>query len=311
MSHKNNKKLRSLLIIIFVMICCFNFQTFAGWVQRENKSYQYVNEQTGELVKNNWIQTNYGYYYLDKDGYMATGWFLINDDYYYFSTNGIMQTGFITTNDNTYYLDVDTGKMVKGWIQIKEDDVVDYYYFKENGAMAKNWLQINNDWYYFQDGKAIIDAWAAINNKWYHFNQDGKMHTGWFSQNGKYYYLSTQSGQMMTGFITDNQGYQYYLNPQDGTLVMSQTVDIAGNTYTFNDKGQVVTNYTVVPLNNQTTTNYVQSFNYNTGDIVSNDAFVAVGISPSTQTNETQITTTQKIIKQQEPLKEGSTEGPN
>ena len=220
-------------ILIIIMIICFNINAYAGWVLKDNKMYQYVNDQTNEIVKNNWIKTNYGYYFLDKDGYMATGWYLINDDYYYFSTNGIMQTGFITTNDETYYLDVETGKMVKGWVQIKEDDVVDYYYFDESGKLSKDWQKVGDDWYYFKDGKAIIDAWANINNKWYHFDTDAKMHTGWYSQDGKYYYLSKENGQMQTGFITDNQGYRYYLNPENGVLVMNQTVNIAGSVYSM------------------------------------------------------------------------------
>lgn len=302
---KNEKLIQQYVkMIIMIVFVCFanNKNMYCQWIQN-NGQYQYVDSQTGQLVVNNWIQTNQGYYFLDTNGNMVKGWCLINGKYYYFGSNGLMQTGFITTNNDVYYLDVHNGAMVTGWIEVTTDGISEYYYFKENGTMAIGWLQINGKWYYFKDGKCMIGVWGNIDNHWYFFDKDGSIKTGWLNQNGKYYYLNPANGQMVTGFVEDASGNKYYLDPSNGTLVIGTTINIAGIMWTFDQAGRAV-------ASQQTVVNTQQSAStFNTGDIVENGAKIMIGTAPGQ--NAQAVTNDIQAIKSNTQLTEGLTVGPS
>lgn len=73
-----------------------------------NGRWQY-NDATGNPVKNNWFfDRNYGKnYFLQADGYMATGWLSYNGKWYYLGSDGGMQTGWIIDGGKYYYLYAD------------------------------------------------------------------------------------------------------------------------------------------------------------------------------------------------------------
>ena len=297
------KKIIATSFIFVVFFCIANIKvSYSQWVQN-NGQYQYYDAQTGQLVVNNWIQTNQGYYFLDSNGNMVKGWCLINGKYYYFGSNGLMQTGFITTNDEVYYLDVKSGALVNGWIEVTQDGISEYYYFKPNGTMAVGWFQIDGKWYYFKDGKCMIGVWGNIDNHWYYFNNDGSIKTGWLNLNGKFYYLNPANGQMVTGFVQDANGNSYYLDPTNGTLTIGTTVNISGIMYTFDQAGRAVSSQ-------QTTVNTnILNNTFNTGDIVNNGSQIVIGIAPSQNANA--VTSDIQAIQSSSQLTEGLTVGPS
>ena len=299
------KKLISGFLLGLFFVIIFNTNNYSNWVSNNNR-YMYMNNQTGQYVVNNWVQTSNGYYYLDANGYMVTGWYLINGKYYYFNDDGLMVTGFLDWQNNTYYLNPENGQMVVGWVQRNDLGVINYLYFDENnGAMIKSWKQINKDWYYFYDGNCLINVWAEINGAWYHFDPSGKMSTGWIENNNKIYYLSPANGQLQKGWIQDDKGNQYYLKDQDGSLARSEVLMIAGTNYTFNEYGML----TNVNQNNVATSqsSEIGTYHYNMNSIQGN---VSIGISPGTLNNSAGITYTEQLINQNTPLTYGQTTGP-
>lgn len=235
------RKIYKKIIFALIILTIVNISTminFAGW-QQVGVDFYYVNDQTAQYVRDNWLKTQYGYYYLDETGKMVRGWRLINNEYYYFADNGLMQTGFVEAGGYKYYMD-ETGKMVRGWVELVSGGEATYYYLDENGQLVNGWKTIGEYWYYFNDYKCIVDSWANVNGEWYRFNKYGQLVTGWYLQGGKYYYLSQTSGQMVKGWIQDVNGYKYYLSPIDGTLAQNTTLEIDGLTYTFNQSGQVI-----------------------------------------------------------------------
>lgn len=99
-----------------------------------NADWQYVDE-TGETKKNVFFTdpVNGKTYYLQYNGYMATGWNKVGGDWYYFGSNGITQTGWVKVDGKWYYLDWN-GRMRTGWIF----DGGNYYYLYTDGSMAAN-----------------------------------------------------------------------------------------------------------------------------------------------------------------------------
>lgn len=245
-AHNKNKPkpkpltVKSLLyvVLVFMLCVCMNISSFASWVQSDGR-LQFLNDQTGQIVKSQWLQSSSGYYFLDENGYVTIGWKQIDGSWRYFDNNGIMKTGWLEINNDTYYLKSD-GSMVTGWLKQIIDNTTYYYYFKQNGKRATGWLQIDGEWYYFlSTGEAVINHWAKIEDKWYHFGTDGKMTTGWYVQDGNYYFLNTQTGERVTGWVTDNKGLTYYLDPDTGIMLRNTSKTINGITYIFGNNGAV------------------------------------------------------------------------
>lgn len=102
------------------------------WISINGK-WQY-HDALGNSLMNTWFyDKNSGKkYYLQDDGYMATGWIYNNGAWYYLDASGAMQTGWKQIGPAWYYLDND-GKMKTGWIK---DISGNYYYLYPSGAMA-------------------------------------------------------------------------------------------------------------------------------------------------------------------------------
>ena len=100
-----------------------------------NGRWQY-NDSLGNPLKNTWFyDRNYNKnYYLQSDGYMATGWINNNGTWYYLDGSGTMQTGWKQINSNWYYLD-NSGKMKTGWFKDIDEK---YYFLNYTGEMFTN-----------------------------------------------------------------------------------------------------------------------------------------------------------------------------
>lgn len=74
------------------------------WVQANGK-WMYIDERRVPL-KNVFFndKVNGKTYYLQYNGYMATGWCKVVNNWYYFGINGAMQTGWILDGGKYYYL---------------------------------------------------------------------------------------------------------------------------------------------------------------------------------------------------------------
>lgn len=127
----------------------FNIQNntgeFNSW-QRVNEKWEYI-DGTGSPLKNKWwFDKNTGKnYYLNEEGYRATGWLYNNNNWYYFNDNGEMQVGWICLDKNWYYLNK-SGAMKMGWL---EDSSGNWYYLDNSGAMKTGWIEDTaGKWYY-------------------------------------------------------------------------------------------------------------------------------------------------------------------
>ncbi|MBY6838621.1 glycoside hydrolase family protein [Clostridium botulinum] len=157
-----------------------------------------------------------------------------------------------------------------GWKEIKGE----WYYFKDNFAINGDWI-FDNSWYYLEQGscKMIKDCWKNINGDWYIFNEKGKMITGWYKdknnnwfyldnngkmktgwifEGGKWYYLNPNSdgtkGKMIIGWLKEGECW-YYLDIDKGYCYTNCTILIDGKYYTFNEKGQLIENNSLVSDN--------------------------------------------------------------
>lgn len=163
------------------------------WVQ-VNGNWQY-NDAAGNPIKNAWFldKTTSKYYYLQEDGFRATGWLKNNDKWYLLNNNGEMQVGWKYDNGAWYFLDAISGEMKTGWIQGSKGE---WYYLTQNGSMKTGWLKNNiGDYYYFNSDGKMKTGWLNENNKWYYLNSDGRMETSSVTVNGVTYYFK-ENGEL-------------------------------------------------------------------------------------------------------------------
>ena len=108
-----------------------------------------------------------------------------------------LPTGWKVKAGKKYYYDTKTGKLTKGWKQIKKK----WYYFNNKGVMQKGWVKSGGAWYYMDKKGIMQTGWKKVGGSWYYFNKDGSMAVGWVQSGGKWYYMNT-SGVMFTGTLS-------------------------------------------------------------------------------------------------------------
>ena len=161
-----------------------NTSSVNQWVQVGEK-WQY-NDSVGNPIKNVWFfdKNVSKYYYLQADGFRATGWLNNNNNWYLLDSNGEMQTGWKKV-DGSWYLLESSGEMKVGWFQ---DTNGYWYYLDSDGRMHTGWLQNSSgDYYYLDTDGKMITGWLQENGKWYYLNKDGRMETKSVTIKGKVY----------------------------------------------------------------------------------------------------------------------------
>ncbi|WP_315069609.1 hypothetical protein [uncultured Clostridium sp.] len=102
---------------------------FTGWSYdgELNKDTYY---KDGKMIKNQWINTNNSWYFLNVDGAKVTGWQNLNNSWYYFDTEGNMETGWVRDISGKYYYLNSNGTMA-------HDTTIDGYQIGSDGAWIK------------------------------------------------------------------------------------------------------------------------------------------------------------------------------
>src|SRR5690606_9295368 len=155
-------------------------------------------------IKEGFVETENGTYYMTKDGEILKGWHEIDGSTYYFSrVGGYMRTGKAYVDGVLYEFGLD-GKLIQ---EIKEGFVETEngtYYMTKDGEILKGLHEIDGSTYYFsrvggymRTGKAYVDGVL------YEFGLDGKLtkviKEGFVeTENGTYY--MTKDGEILKGW---------------------------------------------------------------------------------------------------------------
>lgn len=232
----------------------FQYKDFTGviapnlWRTINGTTYYYQNHR---MQKDTWIDDGTSWFFLNSGGQPSTGWLTQNGVSYYLDmTSGRMAQGWLQMADGWRYFSGsgamqtgwvndgaswyhlnDSGVMSTGWIQ----DGTSRYYLRSSGAMATGWRQIDQAWYYFDGSGAMQTGWINDGASWYHLNSYGIMSTGWVEDSSRWYYLDG-SGAMMTGWVQDGAN-RYYMNPADGVMLADTQITVDGVLYDIDASG--------------------------------------------------------------------------
>ena len=207
-----------------------------GWNYDDATGNWYYADSNNVLVENSWRYINGAWYWLGKNGVMATGFAQVGEEGYNFSNSGAMYSGCWSRDsvDNSWYFSSGSGsllskwqyisgswywfdpatyKMLTGWLNQDGESSSTKYYLSDSGAMVSdNWITDSGDWYYADHSGAMAKGWRYVNGLWYYMDSDSsKMQTGWFDQGSAKYFLD-DSGAMATGWVA-NEGNWYFADP--------------------------------------------------------------------------------------------------
>ena len=72
------------------------------------------------------------------------------------------------------------------------------------------WRTIGGNTYYFQNHKMQKDSWIHDGSGWFFMDENGLAKNGWFTQNENTYYLEADSGRMVSGWKSFDEGWRYF-----------------------------------------------------------------------------------------------------
>lgn len=214
-------------------------EQYTGVVTDEAGKVRYLSN--GEFAKDQWVVKDDKNYYIESDGYAATGTkvFKVGENNvkaeYTFNKKGEYVSGSFVeekvTNKNTGATKTITryygpgGKFLVHWNEIDGN----MYYFKKTSNSEATW---DLGMMYTGDGKTekFVNAVGSTSDRYYVFAKDGKLVLGAFetetsndgTQKIRYYW-----GDTYVKGATKIQGFTYDFDDKDGYLVVKDLADLS------------------------------------------------------------------------------------
>ena len=256
-----------------------------GWSRENNVWYYYVNgrkvtgltiingrtylldQRTGAMKVNGWLQVGAYWYHSDGYGRVQTGWKQIQGKWYYLDPikrGAMARNQFVLNSDGWHYVD--------GYGVMQKSNTVNHsgktYHLNSWGVMDKSrWIQTGGKWYYYdnwgvrrkglstiggkmylldpQSGAMKVNGWLQIGKNWYHSDGYGRVQTGWKQIQGNWYYLdSSQKGAMAKSRFVQNADGWHFVNSY-GIMQKARIINHNGKQYYLNAWGIMVKNTTV------------------------------------------------------------------
>ena len=218
-------------------------------------------------VVNGWNNINGKWYYFDGERFL-TGISEIDGEYYLFAYSGSLKTGWQTIKNKRCYFDSETHSPVYGWINFNGNRYFcdksrgkvtgmqkigdNIYIFSSQGIMQTGKIKFNG-WFYYcsEDGAVVLGdnkkTPVEIDGENYIINPKGHILLGWQWVNGKRYYFDPETGEKLSGWITDHLGGFYYIDKEYGKYTGDMTID--DHWFRFEQTGKLCTGMQSFDLN--------------------------------------------------------------
>ena len=200
-------------------------------------------------------------------------WMLVDGEWYCYDSNGDpYEDTFCVSNGKDYYVGEDGMLVRSSWVEYDGD----YYFVNSAGQkITSDWRltvpyddeDAEEEWYYFQaSGKMATNKKVVYKGNTYFFDADGKMLTGWVTAEGDdvvneensidsdhTYYADETGARVEDNWVltvepgieeddADADYYYYYLLPS-GKVATGKRNNIKGQTYFFNEEGQMLSGW--------------------------------------------------------------------
>ena len=144
-----------------------------GWVQDGGKNYYFDEDGTSHT---GWLLLNGVYYWINADGTRRDDeLFSYDGNYYYVDKNGVMATNGWVKWESAYYYPRSWGGMYKSTFITYDKN---RYYLGSDSRMVTGWQAIDGSTYYFRSWGGMVTGTQKIDGKEYEFDQNGKLLKG-------------------------------------------------------------------------------------------------------------------------------------
>ena len=202
-------------------------------------NYYFFNKSSGKMYKdaNMWVAGDnaYGFvggmYYFDANGVMQIDGFIhVGDDTYYYASRELVK-GFTKIGDDYYLFNGNSGKMYKDanmWVPANDYGVKPgMHYFGADGKMVvpnletgvRKIVEENGKLYFTIDGVKMVGGLYELDGAYYYAQNNGELAVNCSAYVGTellakdgWYGFGADGKLIMTGFVTDGDGYTYYYN---------------------------------------------------------------------------------------------------
>ena len=202
-------------------------------------NYYFFNKSSGKMYKdaNMWVAGDnaYGFvggmYYFDANGVMQIDGFIhVGDDTYYYASRELVK-GFTKIGDDYYLFNGNSGKMYKDanmWVPANDYGVKPgMHYFGADGKMVvpnletgvRKIVEENGNLYFTIDGVKMVGGLYELDGAYYYAQNNGELAVNCSAYVGTellakdgWYGFGADGKLIMTGFVTDGDGYTYYYN---------------------------------------------------------------------------------------------------
>lgn len=141
-----------------------------GWVQDGGKNYYFDEDGTSHT---GWLLLNGVYYWINADGTRRDDeLFSYDGNYYYVDKNGVMATNGWVKWESAYYYPRSWGGMYKSTFITYDKN---RYYLGSDSRMVTGWQVIDGSTYYFRSWGGMVTGTQKIDGKEYEFDQNGKL----------------------------------------------------------------------------------------------------------------------------------------
>lgn len=221
-------------------------------------------------------------------------WMMVDGEWYCYDKNGdAYENTFCSSNGKEYYVG-DDGQLVRSeWVEYDGD----YYFVNSSGQKITNDWRLTapydddsaeEQWFYFKStGKRAQDEKITYKGKTYFFDAEGDMFTGWVQKSGDgwdeassneltgdngisdTYYCDESGARLESTWIydyapdvdpddvsSDDEEHWYYLK-SSGKAATSKHSNVKGQTYFFNNQGEMLSGWVVKTGSN----GYTQAWN--------------------------------------------------
>ena len=208
-----------------------------AWCEIEGKWYR--TDETGRVLKGQFVTIPSGTYYLDSEGVMAVGLFWAGDEFVYAASDGALLKSekWVKVNEIWYYVNSES--------RVVRDQIITSggksYYVAPDGAMKTGLIYGSDGEIYYALGSGEFkptNGWVKYNNNWYFVNKGGKVRRNEAIWSGDKVYYAGEDGALTGGLYTVNGKLRFFDDDGEGKK-KSGWVQVDGTWY-YAEKGGLI-----------------------------------------------------------------------
>ncbi len=169
----------------------------------------YYTDETGKVLKDQFVNAAVERFYVGSDGAMLVGFFTVDDVEYFATATGALNRGKWIKSGSDWYITDSEGRVLKDQIITSGGK---QYYMDSDGKMKTGLIDVDGDTYFANASGEIRtkNGWLSYGGEWYFVNAGGKIRKNEAIWNGGTVYYAGPTGALVGGVYSVNGNLRYF-----------------------------------------------------------------------------------------------------